>query len=699
MTTLLGTSPSRIPRWGALPALLELLTLCAFVVAQPVLGFLARGSELLIFRDAGPADIVLMVVVVTLGPPLVLFVLEVTTGFLFSSRARSSLHLAFVAGLVGTFALQLLQRTVSPPGLAVLALSALTAVLAAAVYVRWEPIRLWMRLASPAPVVFASLFLFTSPVSGLLTAPGHVIASNPGGTALPVVLMVLDELPLASLLDQDGTIDARLYPNIAALARDATFFRNATGAAARTTHALPAMLTGRFPAEGRAPVTSQYPGNLFALLAHSHDLHVFESVTALCPREVCPSNEWGSTPRRNLLQDAGHIWARTLAPGGLVGAASWFGEDTVESTQGSRGADDAFFLLERIQDDQMQHFGRFLASIDGNGTPFHFVHLLLPHAPWHYLPDGTEYDDRPLGMVDYEQRTSEPWPALVNHQRHVLQAMSVDRLVGAVLARLKQVGLYDRATVLLTADHGMSFSPAPPAATRVLLPENQHEVAWVPFLLKAPGQTSGEVRDDNVMGVDVAPTVAALAGVRIPWEVDGISVVEGRRDDRAKAWFNEPGERLEIDPGAFTKVLEGAPSRIMDLGREGRGPYVLREVADLVGLDLATVVEPDAAAVTARIDDLSAYHRVEPAPRKVPALLTGHLVAEHRTAAPAAVVVVVNGEIAGASKLYAEGDQPHRFALMLDPRSFQAGTNSVRLFSVEGRAGEPRLRSIATVGG
>jgi hypothetical protein len=36
---------------------------------------------------------------------------------------------------------------------------------------------------------------------------------------------------------------------------------------------------------------------------------------------------------------------------------------------------------------------------------------------------------------------------------------------------------------------------------------------------------------------------------------------------------------------------------------------------------------------------------------------------------------------------------------MVDPHSFRAGTNSVRLFSVEDGAGETRLRSIATVGG
>jgi len=212
--------------------------------------------------------------------------------------------------------------------------------------------------------------------------------------------------------------------------------------------------------------------------------------------------------------------------------------------------------------------------------------------------------------------------------------------------------------------------------------------------LKAPGQTSGELRDDNVMGVDVAPTLAALAGVRIPWKVDGISLLEGRREGEGKAWFNQPGQRLELDPGAFTKVLGETPSRIMDLGREVGGPYVLREVAELVGLDLPGVIEPGTAGVTARIDDLSRYQCVGSPPRRVPALLTGHLVTKNRAAVPAAVVAVVNGRIVGASKLYAEDDQPYRFALMVDPNSFQPGANSVSLFSVEDRAGEPRLRSI-----
>jgi hypothetical protein len=137
---------------------------------------------------------------------------------------------------------------------------------------------------------------------------------------------------------------------------------------------------------------------------------------------------------------------------------------------------------------------------------------------------------------------------------------------------------------------------------------------------------------------------------------------------------------------------------MMDPGHEGRGPFVLREVADLVGLDLSAVVEPGPGGLTARVDDLAAYQRVGSPPGKVPALLTGHLVADDPATAPPAVVAVVNGAVVGASKLYAEGDEPYRFALMMDPDSLRPGANSVSLFSVEDGAGGPRLRSIAVQG-
>ena len=59
-----------------------------------------------------------------------------------------------------------------------------------------------------------------------------------------MVLIVFDELPLAALLNERGQIDAKRFPNFAALARDSDWFRNAVTVADTTEQAVPAIFSG-----------------------------------------------------------------------------------------------------------------------------------------------------------------------------------------------------------------------------------------------------------------------------------------------------------------------------------------------------------------------------------------------------------------------------------------------------------------------
>ena len=72
------------------------------------------------------------------------------------------------------------------------------------------------------------------------------------------------------------------------------------------------------------------------------------------------------------------------------------------------------------------------------------------------------------------------------HQRYLLQVGYVDRLIGRVLRR-PAAGLYDRALVVLTADHGVSFRSGSRRAARA----TRRGHARVPLLIKAPGQRRG----------------------------------------------------------------------------------------------------------------------------------------------------------------------------------------------------------------
>src|SRR3954469_24811309 len=79
----------------------------------------------------------------------------------------------------------------------------------------------------------------------------------------PVVLVVFDAFRVTLLEDADGNIDATRFPNIAALAGQATWYRNATTAHENTIFSVPAILDGRAPQPGTHPTLDSHPNNLF----------------------------------------------------------------------------------------------------------------------------------------------------------------------------------------------------------------------------------------------------------------------------------------------------------------------------------------------------------------------------------------------------------------------------------------------------
>ena len=102
----------------------------------------------------------------------------------------------------------------------------------------------------------------------------------------PIYILVLDELPWASLLDESGRIDAVRYPSFARLGATSHVFSNATTVAFNTELAVPALLTGTLQPQP-APVFSMYPDNLFTLLGGVYDVSSSDPLVDLCPPSVC----------------------------------------------------------------------------------------------------------------------------------------------------------------------------------------------------------------------------------------------------------------------------------------------------------------------------------------------------------------------------------------------------------------------------
>ena len=131
---------------------------------------------------------------------------------------------------------------------------------------RFTAVDLLLRYLGFAPLLFLGLFLLASPSSRLLSADDAGAARGVSiGVEAPVVFVVLDEVPLASLMSPDGSIDRTRFPSFARLAESSTWYRNATSISPFTHDSVPALLTSKDPKKGGLPTSADHPDNLFTL--------------------------------------------------------------------------------------------------------------------------------------------------------------------------------------------------------------------------------------------------------------------------------------------------------------------------------------------------------------------------------------------------------------------------------------------------
>jgi hypothetical protein len=311
-----------------------------------------------------------------------------------------------------------------------------------------------------------------------------------------------------------------------------------------------------------------------------------------------------------------------------------------------------------------------------------FLHALLPHIPFRFLPTGQEYlRAKPIPGRPFSQPSrwgSDEWLTIQGYQRHVLQTQLADRLIGTLLDRLQAEGLLRDSAIVVTADHGGGHEPG--EFTRRADRRTLKEIAPVPLFIKAPGQTRGEISDVPAQTIDVVPTIADLLDVRVWPSADGISLLSDVPPDRDRELFTSDttlrfgGERLDLDAVVDRKYRWLSP--------DGASiePYTLApaDAWDLIGSasPTATVKAPG------RIDllDAAAYEDFDPQADPLPALMMGRYV-DAPAGDRATIAVEVNGRIRTITRTY-EDDGEVRFYAMLDPSWFEAGGDRLRFFLV-----------------
>ena len=204
-----------------------------------------------------------------------------------------------------------------------------------------------------------------------------------------------------------------------------------------------------------------------------------------------------------------------------------------------------------------------------------------------------------------------------------MQTAETDRMVGQVMRRLQEKGMYDDTLFVVTADHGMSFTPErvhPPRGHR-----GQRRPGPVGATVhQGPGQTEGQANERNWEHVDLVPTVAEMLGIKVPWAMDGVSQAgaEEPRTRTEKWFFSKPGERQEFPgPENHAKAMAGVTDQMTEPGNGYKGWFQFGPHGDLVGQRVSQVGVDQATAGSAKVEKLAEYGKVDLKSALVPARL------------------------------------------------------------------------------
>ena len=329
---------------------------------------------------------------------------------------------------------------------------------------------------------FRRIFFFLIALSA-----AQAVAQTPEKSVPNVVLITIDTLR-ADHLGCYGYQQIKT-PNIDGLAADGAHFTRAFTTVPVTLPSHTAMLTGTYP-----------------MLNGMHDF----SANKLSPQQPTLAT---------VLKQSGYV------TGAVVASA------VLDSRFGLNHGFDFYYdhfdfsRLEEANLDEMERPGNVVADqvLDWLGKNsqkkfFVWMHLYDPHYPYRPPePYSREYADRPYdGEIAF-----------------------ADEQVGRLLRFLKDKGLYQNTVIVLSGDHGESLGEHGEKTHGFFI---YNATMRVPLIIHLPGKSATLALEDPVSLVDLMPTVLQAAGVNIPSQVQGRSLLpllRGEKAERPRAVYGE----------------------------------------------------------------------------------------------------------------------------------------------------------------
>jgi Sulfatase len=649
-------------------------------VARPLFEVLAPNAEFFVFKRASRLEIVIFIFALSFIIPALLVLIR----FLLSKISEKAANLfqgIVIAVLTLAFILPGLNRHQFITNNGILMMLILCCGLLGLGYFLINWFRLFYVYLAPAILIVPALFLFSPRIHRILFSSMPEIPAVKIQSDTPLVFVIFDEFPLISLLDENREIDPR-YPNFLGMSKGWNWYRCTSTVAELTESAVPGILTGRYPEKGRLPVIMDYPKNLFTLLKSSHRVEAFETISWMNPGQILANQDEGYHTRwSSLVSDLWVLYLHIVLPEKYLSklppvAHSW-GDFTTNAAKGAANrrsyAQDPVMLLKN-----------FLDVVQSANTPaVYFLHVMLPHCPWHLLPSGKDYESKTFeGLITEGQKWQNDEPAVQRaYQRHLLQVGYVDRWLGKLFQRLKQVGIYDKSVIVVVADHGMSFTTGGPA--RTLLKGNAEEIIFVPLFIKATYQKIGKTLDWNVETIDILPTVAELMNFKIPWKVDGVSVAnQPPPADRSRQICDRDCQTLyKFDSKLFADG-SALDRKISWFGTQSNDRmFQFGPCSELIGKSVPSATETT-KSITIKLRNRDLFNSISPNLDTIPTFVAGNIYSNSKLPASIALGISINGVIVATTSSIALTPNSHAFDAVIPESSLRAGNNQLQIYEI-----------------
>jgi arylsulfatase A-like enzyme len=222
----------------------------------------------------------------------------------------------------------------------------------------------------------------------------------------------------------------------------------------------------------------------------------------------------------------------------------------------------------------------------GDGKPiFAFFHTYAIHSPysppepyqklWGEFPGRIEPTSENLLAINAGKLAATGADISRIEALYDADIRYTDDALRSAFATLKELGFLDNCLVVITADHGEELGERGGFLHRDLLYD---DLLRVPLILWRNSVPRGTVESGLASSVDIAPTLLAAAGVRVPESMEGRDLLAP--GGRAKAVFSQLADRRYAVRTADWKLIlntEPPSSELYDLRSDPRERHNLAD--------------------------------------------------------------------------------------------------------------------------